>query len=219
MALTVAELSVDRAGYRVIAGLSFEVLEGEARTLTGPNGAGKTTLLRALAGLLPPASGRICLDGIDPVRDPDGYVERLAYAGHLDAIKPQLTVAENLRFWADLHGAPDISSALDALDLAPIAGRPAHACSAGQKRRVGLARLLLAPRRLWLLDEPTASLDADAAACLTALVRAHCRNGGMAFVATHAPLDLGRAAPLALARQAARPAGSATDPFLAGAWT
>ena len=170
MALRVVDLACTRAGRPVLAGLGFELAAGEALLLRGPNGAGKSTLLRALAALLP-ATGRIELDG-QPL-DADTAPERVAYAGHLDAIKPQLTVAENLGFWSALLGGGGIGAALAAFDLAPLADRPAHLLSAGQKRRLGLARLPLAPRRLWLLDEPTVSLDAASVARLTAAVAAH----------------------------------------------
>ena len=217
MGLAVNDLALDRAGRRIVEGLSFELAAGRALVLRGRNGAGKSTLLRALAGLLPPAAGRIALDGADLARDADAWTDRVAYAGHLDAVKPQLTVLENLGFWAAVLGAPPGAdlAALDEAGLGPLADRPAYACSAGQKRRLGLARLLLAPRRLWLLDEPTVSLDAEASDRLAARVRAHCAGGGLAVVATHVALDLGPAATLALEPRAPA-AARAADPFLAG---
>jgi heme exporter protein A len=199
----------------VLSDLSFELADGEARALRGPNGAGKSTLLRVIAGLIPPATGRIALDGA-PL-DADAASEAVAYAGHLDAIKPQLTVEENLRFWSGLFGG-EVASGLAAFELAAIADRPAHACSAGQKRRLGLARLMLARRRLWLLDEPTVSLDAAAVSRFCAAVRAHCAAGGMALIATHVELDLPAVAPLVLEPLAASAPGVAADPFLAGNW-
>ena len=214
MGLTVTDLTSIRGGRLVLDRLSFTLASGETLILRGPNGAGKSTLLRALAGLLP-ATGRVELDGRALGRE--ARADAVAYAGHLDAIKPQLTVAENLRFWAGLFGG-DAAAALAAFDLGPIADRPAHLCSAGQKRRLGLARLLVAPRRLWLLDEPTVALDADAAARLLAAVGAHTAAGGLAVVATHAAA---RARPPRAAHpraRAAAAAGSAADPFLAGAW-
>ena len=213
MGLTVTDLSCSRGGRLILERLSLALAPGETLVLRGPNGAGKSTLLRVLAGLLP-ASGRVELDG-RPLRG-DAGAEALAYAGHLDAIKAQLTVAENLAFWAGLFGG-DPAPALAAFDLGPIADRPAHLCSAGQKRRLGLARLLVAPRRLWLLDEPTVSLDAEAVARLLAVLRAHAAGGGLAVIATHAPLDLDPARELVLGPVAAGPAREA-DPFLAGAW-
>lgn len=216
MALNVEGLACRRDGRLVFSGLSFGLAEGEARLLRGPNGVGKSSLLRILAGLVPPAAGEITLDGITP-RDADAWAEQVAYAGHLDAVKPQLTVAENLRFWAGVLGAGDIAPALAALDLASIAGRPASACSAGQNRRLGLARLLLARRRFWLLDEPTVALDAASVRRLTEIVAAHLAEGGMALIATHVDLDLSAGPPLVMAPPA--PGGEIeADPFLAGAF-
>ena len=222
MGLDVAGLSCLRSGHAVPRGADFAIPAGRARTLRGPNGAGKTTLLRLLAGLLAPVSGDAALDGVSLRKEPERFAEDLAYAGHLDALKPQLTIAENLRFWAALLGGRDIEAAVAAFDLAPLLDRPAHSCSAGQKRRAGLARLLLAPRRLWLLDEPTVSLDTAAVARLARAVRAHCAGGGMALIATHLPLDLGPAgeAPVELAPAEAAPPRDAPggDPFLSGSW-
>jgi heme exporter protein A len=220
MPLTVEDLSCRRAGRLVFAGLSFVLGEGEARLLRGPNGAGKSSLLRVLAGLVPADGGRIALDGVAPAAA-DAWAERVAYAGHLDAIKPQLTVAENLRFWAALHGAAGIGPALDSFALAEIAGRPAHACSAGQKRRLGLARLMLARRRLWLLDEPTVALDRAAIDRLLAVLGDHLAGGGMALVATHVDLALPSGPPVVLESrlgQRGRAVADADDPFLAGSF-
>jgi heme exporter protein A len=216
MGLHVADLSCARAGRPVLRGLDLELAAGEVLMVRGPNGAGKSTLLRALAGLLP-STGRIALDGRTLAGTPDAWAEQVAYAGHLDAVKPQLTVAENLGFWAALFGGADAGAALDAFDLAPLADRPAHLLSAGQKRRLGLARILLVPRRLWLLDEPTVALDAASVARLEAVVARHAAAGGMAVIATHAGLDL-PARELTLAPEAPTTRG-ATDPFLAGSWS
>jgi heme exporter protein A len=212
MGLSVTDLSCTRGGRLVLDRLSFSLDDGGTLLVQGPNGAGKSTLLRVLAGLLP-ATGSIVLDGRPADREALG--DAAAYAGHLDAVKPQLTVGENLAHWAALLSG-DPAPALAALGLAALADRPAHLCSAGQRRRLGLARLLLAPRRLWLLDEPTVSLDADATHRLLALLRAHAAAGGLAVVATHAALDLAPARNLRLAAEPARAAS--TDPFLAGAW-
>ena len=215
MSLDVTDLACARGGRPVLRGVGFSLADGEALVLRGPNGAGKSTLLRALAGLLPSA-GRIAVDGHNRDADPDGHAERVALVGHLDAVKPQLTVGENLRFWAGLFGG-DPAAAAAGFDLAEIEDRPAQFCSAGQRRRLGLARLLLGARRVWLLDEPTVSLDTAAEARLRAAIDAHLGRGGCAVIATHTPLPLaGTARDL---RLAPLPAAAEADPFLAGRWT
>lgn len=179
MELTVANLSVARGGLPVLDGVGFTLEPGRALVLRGPNGIGKTTLLRTLAGLQPALGGTISLP-------PDAF----AYAGHADGLKATLSVRENLTFWARVFGTTDIAPALEAFNLAELAARPAHSLSAGQKRRLGLARLLVTARRLWLLDEPTVSLDAASVALFATALRAHLAQGGAALVATHADLGL-----------------------------
>jgi heme exporter protein A len=188
MVIEVRNLAVARGGVTVLQGLEFRVAAGQALVLRGPNGSGKTTLLRTLAGLQPAAAGEMRLA-------PDAA----AYAAHADGLKTTLTVAENLAFWAAIYGGPPIDQALRALDLAPLALRRAGALSAGQKRRLGLARLLVTDRPLWLLDEPTVSLDAASVALFAGVVRAHLASGGAAVIATHAELGLPEARALDLA--------------------
>ncbi|MGR3454994.1 heme ABC exporter ATP-binding protein CcmA [Pseudooceanicola sp.] len=178
MELVVEDLAVARGGVAVLEGVSFRLAVGHALVLRGPNGIGKTTLLRALAGLQPPRAGRISADR-----------EAMVYAAHADGIKAMLTVEENLAFWADLYRTDGVARALEAFALGPLADRPAGALSAGQKRRLGLARLLVTGRRIWVLDEPTVSLDRVAVALFADAVRAHLADGGMAIIATH--IDLG----------------------------
>jgi heme exporter protein A len=220
MELVAEGLACRRAGRRVFAGVSFRVGAGEAATLTGPNGAGKSTLLRLLAGFLRAEAGEARLDGLSLGRDADGFQERVAYAGHLDGVKPQLTVAENLGGWAALYGAAPgrVGTALERFGLSALADWPAATCSAGQKRRLGLARLLVAGRPLWLLDEPTVSLDAAAVATFAEVVREHLAGGGLAVAATHVPIGLEGGPAIRLAPAAPAEAASADDPFLAGAW-
>jgi heme exporter protein A len=211
MGLAVSDLACARGGRRVLDRFALALDDGAVLALRGPNGAGKSTLLRAVAGLVA-ATGGIVLDG-RPL-DADLRAEAVAYAGHLDAVRPQLSVAEHLRFWAGLAGG-DAAAGLAAFGLAPIAERPAALLSAGQRRRLALSRLALAPRRLWLLDEPSAALDADGEARLDALLGAHAAAGGVAIVATHGAL----AAATEELRLEPAAAGSAADPFLAaGAW-
>ncbi len=177
------KLVLDRVGFAVPA--------GGALLLLGPNGAGKSTLLRAVAGLKRLDAGRILLDGSDELGG------KLAYLGHLDGLKPGLTAAENLRFAARLSGRP-IGPALAALAIAPLADLPARMLSAGQKRRLALARLAVSAAPLWLLDEPTIGVDTAAIAAFGTLLAAHRAAGGMVLAATHLPLPLPDAAALRL---------------------
>lgn len=176
----------DRA---VFAGLSFVLEPGEALLLTGANGAGKSTLLRILSGLLRPAEGAVLWGGADIADDPAAHARRLRYVSHQDALKPALSVAENLGFFARLQGGA-VGPALAALGLAPLAELPARVLSAGQKRRLALARLALGPAALWLLDEPSTGLDAASVERLRPLLAAHRAAGGMVVAATHVPLPL-----------------------------
>lgn len=216
MALIAEGVEVERGGRLTLAAPDFRVAAGEAALVTGPNGAGKSTLLRALAGLSPPARGRIALEG--GAGESRELSECAAYAGHLDAVKPVLSLRANLVFWAGLYGAGgDVDAALERFALTHIADAPAAYCSAGQKRRLGLARLAVTARPLWLLDEPTVSLDADSVRAFAEIVAAHCAGGGVAVIATHQEFDLPRGPRIALAPPAAA-AADANDPFLAGAW-
>ncbi len=220
MVLVLDNLTCRRAGRLVFHDLCFEVEAGQAAALRGSNGVGKSTLLRQLAGLLPVARGDARLGDISLAGDRQGFQERVAYAGHLDAVKPALSIGENLTLWAEIHGndAARAEAALARFGLDVIATRPAAQCSAGQKRRLGLARLLVADRPLWLLDEPTVSLDADAAELVADLVREHIAAGGMALIATHVELGLGDIPTLEMTPPEAD-AHHEDDPFLAGAWT
>lgn len=178
MDLTVSELAVGRGGVPVLAGLSFGVSAGRALVLRGPNGSGKTTLLRTVAGLQEPMAGSM-----------SGAEDRVAYAAHADGLKGALTVAENLAFWASVFGQREIEGAVHAFDLVGLVGRPAATLSAGQKRRLGLARLMVTQRPVWVLDEPTVSLDAASVVLFAQAVRTHLAAGGAALIATH--IDLG----------------------------
>lgn len=182
MELEVRDLTVTRGGLPVLEGVSFSLSAGEALVLRGPNGIGKTTLLRTVAGLQPPLAGRIGLER-----------EMMAYAGHADGIKSMLSVGENLRFWAAVFGTGSITPALEAFDLGALESRPAGALSAGQKRRLGLARMVVTGRPVWVMDEPTVSLDVAAVAMFAEAVRSHLRGGGLALLATHIDLGLAEA--------------------------
>jgi heme exporter protein A len=203
--LHVADVDVARGERLLASGLSFDVRAGEAVTITGPNGAGKSTFLRMLAGLLPVTQGRITIEGADA----DAPVATQAhYLGHLNALKPALSVRENLEFWADMlaGGGPAALSpaaALAAFGLEHVLDVPGGYLSTGQKRRVALARLLVAYRPLWLLDEPSAGLDAGAQAQLSAVMGRHLAAGGMIVAATHMPLGLPAAREIQLGGEAA----------------
>jgi heme exporter protein A len=190
-----------RRGERwVFAGLSFALPPGGALLLHGANGSGKSSLLRLLATLLEPVEGRL-LWGSAPISDdPAWYRSSLHYVGHLDAIKPALTARETLRFWAGLRGvaAPALDTALAAFALDGIADWPCRWLSAGQRRRLALARLIATRAPLWLLDEPTAMLDSDSEHRLAAAIEAHRAAGGRVVIATHQPLALAEAMVLRL---------------------
>jgi len=206
--LVAEDLVVERGGRRVIDGLSFAVAAGEALVLAGANGSGKTTLLRALAGFIRPVRGAVRLEGGDEELT---LAEQAHVVGHANAVKSSLTVVENTAFWGNYLGSgpPNSSAAtgerLDAalrhFGLDDLADFPAAYLSAGQKRRLGLARLLIADRPLWLLDEPTVSLDTASSERLVAAVNAHTKSGGIAVIATHLPLALESVRTLQLAHQ------------------
>ena len=179
-----------RTGREVFAGLAFEAVAGEALAVTGHNGAGKTSLLRLIAGLLLPAGGTIAIEGSEAELT---VPEQAHYLGHRDALKPALSVRENLAFWADFLGGGTtrpIPDCLAAVGIAHAIDLPAGYLSAGQRRRLSLARLLAVPRLLWLLDEPTAALDVAGQAMFAGLMREHLAGGGLIVAATHGPLGI-----------------------------
>jgi heme exporter protein A len=192
-------LAAFRGERLVLRDVDFLVPAGGALLLAGPNGSGKSTLLRLLAGLLCMAAGRVLWDGRDALADLAEHAGRVAYLGHQDAIKPGLSAAENLAFFARVGGG-DVMAALAGLGLADLADLPARMLSAGQKRRLALARLALSPATLWLLDEPTLGLDAGSVEMLGEMLASHRGRGGIVVAATHLPLPLPDAAELRLAR-------------------
>ncbi|MEL6584167.1 MAG: heme ABC exporter ATP-binding protein CcmA [Pseudomonadota bacterium] len=211
MTLIADTVSLKRGGQTLIADLSFACDPGKALILRGPNGVGKSTLLRALCGFVPLESGSVRLGDVS-LEDQDLWLSQIAYAGHLDALKPQLTVRENVTFWAGLFGGR-AEDAIEAFNLGEIANRPVFTCSAGQKRRTGLARLALSKDRpLWLLDEPTVSLDTATVARVAAFLRGHLAAGGYALIATH--IDLGLQADVVELERAERSIANEEDPFL-----
>jgi heme exporter protein A len=192
MQLLAENLACSRGGREVFRSLSFSLPGGEALLVTGRNGAGKSSLLRVIAGLVHLSSGRLALDGGDPEA---AMGEQAHYLGHQDALKPSLSVTENLRFWAAFlgDGGDAVEPALEAVDLGRLADLPAAYLSAGQRRRLSLARLIAVKRPLWLLDEPTSALDTASQARLAELMRGHLAGGGMIVAAAHGPIGLERA--------------------------
>jgi heme exporter protein A len=178
-----------RGGREVFSGLDFTAAAGEALAVVGRNGSGKTSLLRLIAGLLVPAGGAIALAGADAELT---LPEQCHYLGHRDALKPALSVAENLSFWAEFLGGErfDAAASLAAMGLDHAAHLPAAFLSAGQRRRLSLARLLTVRRPVWLLDEPTTALDAAGQDMFGGLMRDHLVRGGLIIAATHAPLGI-----------------------------
>jgi heme exporter protein A len=182
------DLVCRRGGRDVFSGLNFALSSGQALAVTGRNGAGKSSLLRMIAGLLRIEGGILALSGGDAERS---IGEQAHYLGHQDAHKPSLSVAENLEFWrAWLGGGGECEAALKAVGLDTLAALPAAYLSAGQKRRLSLARLLAIPRPIWLLDEPSSALDASAQTMLLSLMRTHLDDGGMIIAATHAEIGI-----------------------------
>lgn len=174
----------------VFANLSFALGAGEALVLRGPNGSGKSSLLRILAGLGQPAAGTLLWGGAPVRHDPGAHRGRVRYLGHRNALKAALTARENLEFAAALYGGGMVDAALDRLRLTALAAVPAQFLSSGEQRRLALARLVAAPARLWLLDEPTVGLDDDSLGVLIDMITVHRRDGGLVVLATHGPLGL-----------------------------
>jgi heme exporter protein A len=198
MRITGVNLRCVRGNREVFAGLSFEAPAGRTLLVTGPNGAGKSSLLRLIAGLLRPAEGQIVVEGGHAELT---LAEQAHYLGHLDPLKPSLTVGENLSFWAaflETDGAT-MTAALAEVDLADLAALPGAYLSAGQRRRLSIARLLVAKRPIWLLDEPTAALDSAGQTRFAELMQEHLAAGGIVVATTHVPLGTSHACALQLA--------------------
>jgi heme exporter protein A len=191
--LTADNLQLWRGEQHVLRGVCVAVAGGQCLQVTGANGAGKTTLLRALCGLVPVEAGRICWRGTDVARDPAAFHDELNYLGHDNGLKADLTAAENLHYSAALRrraGSPQIAGALQRVGMSAAADQPLRHMSAGQRRRIALARLTLTGGALWVLDEPGSNLDALGQAMLWELLDEHLHGGGAAVVATHHALQL-----------------------------
>jgi heme exporter protein A len=198
MLMNVSNLNCMRADKLILSDVSLSMVAGDCVILRGPNGAGKTTLLRYLAGL----TG-------------DFTPENTAFSGHLDGIKSTLTVRENLSFWAGIYGFGNIDPILEQLSLTPLQSRAAGDLSAGQKRRLGLARMLLTNAHVWLMDEPTVSLDAATSDVIIDAIKTHCAAGGAAIISTHIDINIPSARILNITDFAAKPSDH-NDPFLMG---
>ncbi|MSO85026.1 MAG: heme ABC exporter ATP-binding protein CcmA [Rhodospirillales bacterium] len=192
------DLTCIRGERRVFAGLRFALDPGGALLLQGANGSGKTSLLRLMAGLGRPAEGRIRWHDVDIADDCETHNARLHFVGHGDTVKPALSARENIAFWTDLRGGGDVEGALSAFGLGPLAAVPGRFLSAGQRRRVNLARLAAAPAALWLLDEPATALDSDSVARLRDAIARHRAGGGSVALSSHGGLDIPDAVPLDL---------------------
>lgn len=193
MKLIGEDITCERGGRLVLRDVSFTARPGVPLLVKGPNGAGKSTLLRLVAGLVDHQSGKLRWvdDEGTPLAPDIPVASYFHFIGHLDAVKPALTVRENLAFWAKLYGADaDVDPALERLELAYLRDVPGQFLSAGQKRRTALARLLIGARPLWILDEPTVSLDVEGQALVADLMRAHCAGGGLLMVTTHVDIGL-----------------------------
>jgi heme exporter protein A len=191
-ALTAEKLACMRGERRLFDGLSFTVRAGQALAVEGANGAGKTSLLRLLAGFLAPAAGRVVVkDESGEITDAELRGKRIGWLGHHDGLKPQLTAREQLEFYAALYAQRADAGVLEQVGLARQAELPCRYLSAGQKRRMALARLVVSNRPLWLLDEPFAALDTAGQALVARLMTMHCGAGGIVIAATHDPLGLG----------------------------
>lgn len=199
MKLVATNLCVNRGLRRIVQDVSFTLEQGEALTVTGENGAGKSTLLRAIAGLLPIQIGNVELQGSnrsdnEAVIEEMPLRERCHYLGHQNGLKTALTVKENLTFWQNFSGEPDFSigEALDIVDLSHTLDLPVGYLSTGMKRRIAIAKLLITRKPVWVLDEPTAGLDAASTKIFSNICKAFCDDGGMLIAATHLPLGLAK---------------------------
>ena len=187
--LTVTDLRYSRGGNILCEGLSFTLAPGELKVIRGANGSGKSTLLQILAGLRKPDSGQICWAG-GAITEHENYPNLVCYIGHKHGMRPALSVFDNLRFWARMAGGELLlGAALNFFDLESLADTPFEALSAGWKQRVHLARLIISPAPLWLLDEPSSNLDAHATELLQSLLATRLERGGMIVMASHARIE------------------------------
>jgi heme exporter protein A len=188
------DLACGRGARLLFAGVNLELHPGDAALTTGPNGSGKSSLLRVIAGLIPPFGGRIIWNGEDVRRTPDNFRTALRYVGHSDGLQPTLSVIENLRYWATLYGSPidivTLTKGLDSVGLADLTNLPVRVLSAGQRRRLALARAISTGGKIWLLDEPTVALDAQSIRNVETAISTFRDEGGIVVASTNAPINL-----------------------------
>jgi heme exporter protein A len=188
------DLACGRGARLLFAGVNLELHPGDAALTTGPNGSGKSSLLRVIAGLIPPFGGRIIWNGEDVRRTPDNFRTALRYVGHSDGLQPTLSVIENLRYWATLYGSPidivTLTKGLDSVGLADLTNLPVRVLSAGQRRRLALARAISTGGKIWLLDEPTVALDAQSIRNVETAISTFRGEGGIVVASTNAPINL-----------------------------
>jgi len=188
------DLACGRGARLLFAGVNLELRPGDAALTTGPNGSGKSSLLRVIAGLIPPFGGGIIWNGDDVRRTPDNFRTALRYVGHSDGLQPTLSVIENLRYWATLYGSPidivTLTKGLDSVGLADLTNLPVRVLSAGQRRRLALARAISTGGRIWLLDEPTVALDAQSIRNVETAISTFRDEGGIVVASTNAPINL-----------------------------
>ncbi|MCG8490826.1 MAG: heme ABC exporter ATP-binding protein CcmA [Sneathiellales bacterium] len=192
MTLIADNLRCIRQDRVIFKGLGFTLGPGQGIWVKGKNGAGKSSLLRMIAGLLKPSKGTITWKDVDTQEEPESFRQDFRYIAHQDALKPVLSVRENIEFWAQYHGGDKVAGALKLFELEHLQDTPAQILSAGQKKRTNLARLVASPAPLWILDEPLSSLDTHYIDLFTDLLREHLEGGGLALLATHQTIDLQR---------------------------
>lgn len=198
----VQSLACRRGGRMLFTDVSFTLDAGEALLITGKNGVGKTSLLRILSGLVKAEGGTLSMQNISADDDPEAYRIPIAYLGHRNALKPALSVIENIRFWAELRGGSRVDQAMDVMNIAHLANTPVRLLSSGQKRRSALARLYACGAKLWLLDEPSTGLDVASRARLDAMIATHREEGGMVIAVAHGDLAMADAKELRLEENA-----------------
>ena len=222
--LEAENLSYQRNGRHIFSGINFKIEPGSCLHVQGPNGSGKSTLLRVLAGLLPVQTGTLVINGNQAARNFDFIAEHVEYVGHLNALKKQMTLWDNLQFWADVSGIGILDKLKpefrDPMKVSSFKNQVTQLCSEGQIRRLALSRLSITKKKIWLLDEPTTSLDQSVIQSFAQLVKGHCLGGGIAVITTHGKLDIPKVHSISIEiKQNENVQKTAClDPFLAGEW-